>query len=255
VRRALLKGTSQDILAERREVWRSKPILRMLYEKWCGHIKKALRPGRTLELGGGSGVLKEFLPPVITTDIVFAPWLDAVIDAHALPFHHESLDNIVLFDVLHHLAAPADFFHEVERVLKPEGRVVMMEPYVSWVSFFVYRFLHKEGMRWGGNPFAVHQAAGKAPFEGNQALPTLIFEKHRKEFMERFPRLRIIQEKRTDSFVYPLSGGFHQRSLCPKFLWEVLNCAEGLIGPLSSYIAFRMLVVMERNSLGQGWGE
>jgi hypothetical protein len=63
----------------------------MLYEKWCGHIKKALRPGKTLELGGGSGVLKEFLPPVITTDIVFAPWLDAVIDAHALPFHHESL--------------------------------------------------------------------------------------------------------------------------------------------------------------------
>jgi SAM-dependent methyltransferase len=227
----------------------------MLYEKWCGHIKKALQPGKTLELGGGSGILKEFLPPVITTDIVFAPWLDAVIDAHALPFRNESLDNIVLFDVLHHLAATADFFHEVERVLKPEGRVVMMEPYVSWVSFFVYRFLHKEGMRWDVNPFAVHQAAGKAPFEGNQALPTLIFEKHRKDFMERFPRLRIIQENRTDSFVYPLSGGFHQRSLCPKFLWKTLNYAEGLVRPLSSYIAFRMLVVMERNSLGQGWGE
>jgi len=67
----------------------------MLYEKWCGHIKKALRP-EGLGAGRGSGVLKEFLPPVITTDIVFAPWLDAVIDAHALPFHHESLDNIVL---------------------------------------------------------------------------------------------------------------------------------------------------------------
>lgn len=247
MRRALLKGTSQDILAERREVWRSKPILRMLYEKWCGHIKKALRPGRTLELGGGSGVLKEFLPPVITTDIVFAPWLDAVIDAHALPFHHESLDNIVLFDVLHHLAAPADFFHEVERVLKPEGRVVMMEPYVSWVSFFVYRFLHKEGMRWGVNPFAVHQAAGKAPFEGNQAIPTLIYKKQRTTFLKTFPKLKIIRQETLDVFLYPLSGGFHHRSLCPLIFQRFFEGIEKRLHPLNRYLAFRLFLVLEKS--------
>jgi hypothetical protein len=105
-----LKAASQDILAERREIWTSKPIIQRLYSRWYGHIKKALRPGRTLELGGGSGNLSDFLPEAITSDIVFEPWLDAVMDAHAIPFKEESLDNIVLFDVLHHLAAPAVFF-------------------------------------------------------------------------------------------------------------------------------------------------
>jgi hypothetical protein len=36
--------------------------------------------------------------------------VDAVMDAHAIPFKEESPGNIVLFDVLHHLAAPAVFF-------------------------------------------------------------------------------------------------------------------------------------------------
>jgi hypothetical protein len=105
-----LKAASQDILAERREIWTSKPIIQRLYSRWYGHIEKALKPGRTLELGGGSGNLSDFLPEAITSDIVFEPWLDAVMDAHAIPFKEESLDNIVLFDVLHHLAAPAVFF-------------------------------------------------------------------------------------------------------------------------------------------------
>lgn len=98
------------ILEERRRVWESKEILRRLYGKWYALIQKVLKPERTLELGGGSGNLRDFLPEAITSDIVFAPWLDAVIDAHAIPFKEESLDNIVLFDVLHHLAAPAVFF-------------------------------------------------------------------------------------------------------------------------------------------------
>lgn len=98
------------ILEDRRRIWESKEIIRRLYTKWYGLIQECLRPGKTLELGGGSGNLNDFLPEAITSDIVFAPWLDAVIDAHAIPFKEESLDNIVLFDVLHHLAAPAVFF-------------------------------------------------------------------------------------------------------------------------------------------------
>ena len=105
-----MKAACKDILTERRKIWNSKPIIRKLYERWYGHVQQALKPGRTLELGGGSGNLRECLPEAITSDIVFEPWLDAVMDAHAIPFKEESLDNIVLFDVLHHLAAPAVFF-------------------------------------------------------------------------------------------------------------------------------------------------
>jgi SAM-dependent methyltransferase len=205
-----------------------------------------LRPGRTLELGGGSGNLNDFLPEAITSDIVFAPWLDAVIDAHAIPFKEESLDNIVLFDVLHHLAAPVVFFHEVERVLRPKGRAIMMEPYVSWLSYPVYRFLHAEGMKWDTDPFLDQSSGGKEPFEGNQAIPTLLFEKYREKLFMLFSRLNVIREQKLDSLIYPLSGGFHQPSLCPLFLWRFLEGLERLLNPLGSFLAFRLFIVLEK---------
>ena len=221
-------------------------MIRKLYSKWYGLIKEALRPGRTLELGGGSGNLSDFLPEAITSDIVFEPWLDAVMDAHEIPFKAESLDNIVLFDVLHHLAAPTFFFHEVDRVLRAEGRVIMMEPYVSWLSFPVYRFLHAEGMTWDVDPFLDQPLERKEPFEGNQAVPTLIFRKQRKKFLETFPSLKIIRQEIMDILLYPLSGGFHNPSLCPLLLWEPLELLEKALHPFNRFLAFRLFVVLEK---------
>ena len=241
-----MKGNPQDILTRRRGIWAAKPILRKLYEKWYGHIQHALKPGRTLELGGGSGNLREFLPEAITSDIVFEPWLDAVMDAHTIPFKDESLDNIVLFDVLHHLARPAVFFHEVERVLRAKGRAIMMEPYVSWLSFPVYQFLHTEGMTWDLDPFLGQSLKRKGPFEGNQAVPTLIFEKQSSKFLETFPRLKIIQQETMDIFLYPLSGGFHQPSFCPLSLWGFLERLERLLKPMGRFLAFRLFIVLEK---------
>ena len=242
-----MKENAQDILTQRRGIWAAKPIIRRLYERWYGHIQQALKPGRTLELGGGSGNLSDFLPEAITSDIVFEPWLDAVMDAHAIPFKEESLDNIVLFDVLHHLTAPAVFFHEVERVLRPKGRALLMEPYVSWLSYPVYRFLHAEGMKWNMDPFLDQSAEGKEPFEGNQAVPTLIFQKQKRKFLETFSRLRIAHEETMDVLLYPLSGGFHQRSFCPLILWRFLEGMEKLLRPLNRYLAFRLFLVLEKS--------
>ena len=240
------KKTS-DILNERREIWKSKKILRKLYHKWYGAIADVLRPGNILELGGGSGNLKEFFPDTMNSDILFAPWLDSVVDAHDLPFKNNCLDSIVLFDVLHHLIEPATFFYEAERVLRPLGRIVLMEPYISWASFFIYQFLHSESMVWHVDPFNMAGSGkSKNPFYGNQAIPTLIFEKYREQFIRDFPRLKIIKEERMDFFIYPLSGGFHNPSLCPLFLWNGLKFFERLLQPINRYVAFRLFVVLEK---------
>jgi SAM-dependent methyltransferase len=179
--------------------------------------------------------------------VVFAPWLDAVLDAHRLPFRKETVDSIVLFDVLHHLSAPAVFFSEAERILKPEGRIVMMEPYVSCASFLVYKFLHQEGLQGNRNPL-IQQAPDRDrdPFLGNQAIPTLIFKRQRKKFVEQYPRLRILREEKTDFLIYPLSGGFHHRSLCPPLLEGFLNRCESILRPLDSCLAFRVFLVLEK---------
>jgi len=242
--------SAAKILIERKKAWATKEILRRLYEKWYGLIWESLRPGKVLELGGGSGPSKEFLPDAIRSDIVFAPWLDAVLDAHALPFRDGSLENIILFDVLHHLARPTQFFFEAKRVLKKGGRIVLMEPYVSWASFFVYRFLHAEGMAWRTDPFEPFGSGeGKDPFRGNQAIPTLMFKKYRARFMKAFPRLEIIREEWIDFLVYPLSGGFNQPSLCPLCLYPFMHWAEKGLRPLRRFLAFRMLLVLEKTCI------
>jgi|PlaIllAssembly_1097288.scaffolds.fasta_scaffold410077_2 hypothetical protein len=57
--------------------------------------------------------------------------------------------------------------------------------------------------------------------------------------MERYP-------ERDIKFLYPLSRGFHQRSLCPLLLWAVLERLERLLNPMSRFLAFRLFIVLEK---------
>lgn len=235
------------ILNERKQIWKSKRILKRLYHNWYRKIGSTLSPGSILEIGGGSGNLKEFFPHAISSDIFFTPWADAILDAHYLPFKDAVLDNIVLFDVLHHLIDPIHFFYEAQRVLRKNGRIILMEPYISWVSFLVYRFLHHEGMDWNVYPFKKEfSMKSKNHLHGNQAIPTLIFERDKKLLAENFPRLKIIRKKEMDCMIYPLSGGFHNPSLCPLILYNVLEYLEKLLHPLYRFLAFRLFVVLEK---------
>ena len=88
---------NDHILNERRQIWKSKKILKRLYHNWYRIIRRSLKPSSILEIGGGSGNLKEFFPNGISSDILFNPWIDAVLDAHQLPFRDAILDNIVLY--------------------------------------------------------------------------------------------------------------------------------------------------------------
>ena len=238
---------NSHILNKRRDVWKSKKILKRLYHNWYHIIQSAIKPGTTLEIGGGSGNFKEYFPDAISSDILFAEWLDAVLDAHHLPFGDETFDNIILFDVLHHLQDPGSFFSDAERVLKHGGRIIMMEPNISLGSFIVYRFLHFEGMSWHIDPLnPVVWSKGKTPFQGNQAIPTLIFKKYKHHFANKFPCLKIIRKEQMDSVIYPLSGGFHHPSLSPPFLYGVLEYIEKLLRPLNRFLGFRLIVVLEK---------
>ena len=236
-----------NILSERRHIWKSKKILKRLYHNWYRKIGTALRPGSILEIGGGSGNLKEFFKDSISSDVVYVPWIDAVLDAHYPPFKDAALDNIVLFDVLHHLNDPSQFFCESQRVLKQKGRIVLIEPYISLASFFIYRFLHPEGLVWNINPFKKGCLdKNKNHFHGNQAIPTLIFERFEHRFVKDFPGLKIIKKERTDFIIYPLSGGFHNPTLCPLFLYSPLEYLERILHPLNRFLAFRLFVVLEK---------
>lgn len=238
-----------DVWARHREIWKHKPILRNIYGDWYGEIARWMVPGITLELGGGTGNLKHFSPRVISTDIVRLPWLDAVADAQALPFPKACLSNIILVDVLHHIEQVQLFFDEAERVLLPGGRLVILEPYISWVSWLVYSWLHPEPVNLKENVLAIRQANPfRQPFDGNQAVATILFQRQFEEFQRRYPDLEMISRRRLACLVYPLSGGFSRPALFPEWMFKSLMMLDRSLETWSSLFAFRLLAVLQKRS-------
>jgi SAM-dependent methyltransferase len=141
-----------DALEDYRRAWDRKPVLRAIYDDFYDRIAAACRPGTTIEIGGGSGNLKQRLADVIATDVQFAPWLDCVADAQRLPFAATSAVNIVMVDVLHHLEFPIVFFREAARVLRPGGCVLMVEPAITWGSTLLPDLSPRAGSHLGRCP-------------------------------------------------------------------------------------------------------
>jgi SAM-dependent methyltransferase len=237
---------------EHRRAWDENPALRMLYAEWYGRIAAALPPaavGPRVEIGSGPGFARQFIPDLELTDLVRAPWHDREVSAEALPYGDASLGAIVLFDVLHHLPSPRKFFAEAVRVLRPGARLVMCEPYVSPVSYPVYKLFHEEPLALRVDPLADQTGTdARDPFDSNQAIPTLLFGRARARFESAFPTLAIRDVEHFAGLSYPASGGFSKRPLLPMMLWSALHRLEARIpGSLFRQTAFRILVVIERS--------
>jgi len=241
---------------DHRRAWQSNPALRTCYGHWYRRLREAL-PSRDLgpwiEIGSGPGFAREFIPELVLTDVVQAPWHERRISAEALPFEDGSVGALLLFDVLHHVATPATFFSEAARVLRPGGRILLCEPHISALSRWVYRRFHPEPVDMSVDSLAVVAEAkdsAKDPFTSNQATPTLIFcrDKGRK-FSHMFPQLGIVRVEHFAGLAYPASGGFSRAPLLPMPLWRSLYALENLLPKIAfRWFGFRMLVIVERRN-------
>jgi len=235
-------------LTERDRLWREKPALRRVYQHLYARMRAACVPGATLEIGGGSGIFKEFAPDTITTDIIAAPWLDLVADAQCLPFADGRFANIVMFDVLHHIEYPRHFFTEALRVLQPGGRLIMVEPAITPVSWPFYHFLHQEDVDLGADPLREGQpSSARDPFHANQAIPSLLVGSHSGRLAALFPNFSLRRREWMSLIAYPLSGGFKSWSAIPSWLVPAVLWIEDLLSPLLGRLwAFRLLIVFEK---------
>jgi len=241
---------------EHRRAWQTNAAVRLCYGHWYRRLREVL-PSRDLgpwiELGSGPGFAREFIPELELTDLVQAPWHARRLSAEALALDAASVGALVLFDVLHHVATPSAFFAEAVRVLRPGGRIVLCEPYISPVSRFVYQRFHPEPVDMAADPLgaAVEDAvAAKDPFHSNQAIPTLLFGRNQgRDFVRMFPLLSVLRVERTAGLSYPASGGFSHGPFLPRFLWQRLFAIENLLPEVVfRAIGFRMIVVLERRS-------
>jgi SAM-dependent methyltransferase len=230
-------------IEKQKEILRKKVILFKLYERWYRQIKINLNPGKTLEIGSGPGLSKNFID-CITSDIVKNDYIDREEDACNLSFYENSLDNIMGIDILHHLSSPDKFFQEADRVLKQNGRIILIEPYISLFSYLVRKIFHHENLDLSGSA-----KISPDPDQSNLALPTILFFKQNFSQKSCFGNFRIIKLEKQDLIAYPLSGGFKNINIIPKCFIDFLMKLDLFLAKskfLKNLLSYKMIVVLEK---------
>jgi len=243
---------AQEFFSTHRRVWEQKRVLRRIYneEFFARLLSFRKKDGTSVEVGAGPGFFKQVLPGVLSTDLVWCPWIDAVADAQSLPFRTSSVANIFGVDMLHHVAAPMTFLLEAQRVLVPGGRLILVEPWVTPFSYFIYRYFHQEECDLSARPWELTEASGKKAFDGNQAIPYLLFgPRHRSQTLGSLPGLAPLTIEPFCLFAYLLSMGFKPMSLLPEFLYTAVSKIERATLPLwRPCAALRVFLALEKSA-------
>lgn len=215
----------------RKQLIRTKPFLRLVYEEWYGFLIRELPVGiePVLEIGSGPGFLKELMPELISSEVFHCPGVDLLLDGHHLPFADASLRAIVMTDVLHHLTSPSRFFEVAGRCVKRDGVLAMIEPWVTPWSRIVYSHLHHEPF----DPDTPTWELGAGPplSTANGALAWIIFQRDRERFESDYPEWKVRLVEPAMPFRYLLSGGVSLRSLMPGWTFGFWRQIENLLSP------------------------
>jgi SAM-dependent methyltransferase len=232
----------------RGQIIASKPFLRAIYGEWYSLLASALPPvkGDVLELGSGGGYCAEFIPGLITSEVFPCAGVETVVDAAQLPFASDSLRAIVMTNVLHHLPNVRSFFIEASRCLCAGGKILMIEPWMTPWSRFVYTRLHHE-------PLDVDALDWAFPSSGplssaNIALPWIVFERDRSKFTAEFPQFSIEQVHPFLPFRYLLSGGVALRSFTPGFTHGAWVGLERALQPLMPYLGMFAFISLQKTT-------
>ena len=98
--------------------------LRKFHHLFLGKIHKG---GLILNLGSGSIKYQE---GVINVDIEHFPNVDIVADGSQLPFTEGIFDGVISEAVIEHVKHPNKFVNEIKRVLKKDGAVFIVAPFI-----------------------------------------------------------------------------------------------------------------------------
>jgi SAM-dependent methyltransferase len=214
----------------RLQIIKKKPLVRLVYDAWYRLIVARIPTGdgSVLELGSGSGYFRDFVPDLIRSDVFFCTNADLVVDARHLPFSTGSLKAIVMTDVFHHIQHVELFLREATRCLRPGGRIVMIEPWVSHWSKFIWK-VHPE-------PFLPEAPTWDIPHGGplshaNIALPWIVFVRDKGLLHANFPELAIQEVLPMMPFLFLVSGGLSLRSLVPARAYRSIERLERMLLP------------------------
>lgn len=227
---------------------RQKPFLRRLYRDWYRMLAGAIRakgPNRVVvELGSGGGFMRETIPDVITSDVLPLADVDMQFSALEMPLSADAVDAVVMLDVMHHVPDAERFLAELDRVLRPGGQALMIEPANTPWGRFVYRNFHHEPFE----PRAGWRLPPGGPMSAaNGALPWIVFARDRRRRECDFPRLRLARFQPHTPLRYLASGGVSLRSLAPGWMFGPLSALERLASPLARWTGMFYLIELVKH--------
>jgi SAM-dependent methyltransferase len=178
-----------------------------------------------LEIGSGTSPLKRFHSSIITSDVLDLDYLDLVFDCHEIDkldaIKDDSLDVITLTNVLHHLKDPIGFLNRAAKKLKSGGKVIATEPFFSFLSTPIFKYLHHEPVNLRISEPELDEVQGPLA-SANIGLPWLIFFRKR-DWLQRLndkfdlPRLSL---RPFSALSYMATGGISRRLPVPYFLYR-----------------------------------
>jgi hypothetical protein len=180
-----------------------------------------------LEIGSGTSPLKQFLPNVITSDVLDLDYLDLVFDCHEIDkldsIEDKSLDVITLTNVLHHLKSPISFLNAAAAKLKSGGKIIATEPFFSALSSLIFKYLHHEAVDCRVPEPALKTVRGPLA-SANQALPWLIFSR-RRDWLQRLNENYDVTSLSVRPFTalsYMMTGGISRTFPIPGPLYRAI---------------------------------
>lgn len=232
---------------QHREIILRKKFLKKIYIRWyrsfIGQFKD-LPNGKIIEIGSGGGFIKSLDNRIITSDILPFPHCDMAFSAEKMPFEDNSVAAILMIDVLHHIPDSQLFFTEATRILKPGGKILMIEPANTAFARFIFQKFHHENFDPGAADWTFPTSG---PLSGaNGALPWIIFSRDYDKFSKLFPKLTREKIKIHTPFAYLVSGGLTFKSLLPGWLYPAFSSFEFITSPLNRWIGMFQTISVKK---------
>ena len=243
----ITKQPDDDWVEKHRAAWERKSGLRDYYQTQIfDRIISEMNNGETLQLGTGPGLFARYHPGMVNSDITDHDGVDVVADVHDLQFEDTSFDNIIGVDVLHHFARPGFALRECARVLRPGGRIILVEPWVGPMGWLFFKYIHHEDCAEVPDPWNEAFPGDKKPMDGNAAIPTIVLHKRAAKFSDNAPELQIVKKQPFGSLSFILTGGFQNIGLPAPVIRLLYKLENILPRPVLAFIAVRALFVLEK---------
>lgn len=233
-----------------RQIFRQKPLLKKIYNDYFEIIKKNLTinpKGGILEIGS-SGFIKEIVPQCKTSNLEKNdPLIDLEENVYSLNIERNTISNLVLIDIFHHIEFPKLALKNMYEALLTGGRIIMIEPAMGLLPRIIYKIFHHEpngfdqNIKWNIMPSTTPK---KDTYFAAQSIPWRAFIKNEIDLGGDFEVKKV---KCVSDFAFLCSGGFSHKSFYSLKLYKFMKIIDKILTKLSFRLfSARMIIVLEK---------